>query len=35
VIHADGASMIVRRDDLAGLMRQRGWRFAEFTVRRL
>ena len=34
VIHADGASMTVRRDDLAELMRARGLDFAEFVVRR-
>jgi cell wall-associated NlpC family hydrolase len=35
VIHADGASMMVRRDDLAVLMTTRGWSWAIFTVRRL
>ena len=34
VIHADGATMTVRRDNLAELMRGRGWDFAGFTVRR-
>ena len=34
VIHADGASMMVRRDGLAGLMRERGLDFAGFVVRR-
>ena len=34
VIHADGASMMVRQDDLAGLMRERGFDFARFVVRR-
>jgi cell wall-associated NlpC family hydrolase len=34
VIHADGASMMVRRDDLAWLMRERGLDFARFVVRR-
>jgi cell wall-associated NlpC family hydrolase len=34
VIHADGASMNVRRDDLAELMRLRGLDFAAFAVRR-
>ncbi len=34
VIHADGASMTVRQDDLAGLMRERGLDFAGFAVRR-
>jgi cell wall-associated NlpC family hydrolase len=34
VIHADGASMTVRRDGLAGLMRERGLDFAGFVVRR-
>ncbi|HEV2336963.1 MAG TPA: NlpC/P60 family protein [Stellaceae bacterium] len=34
VIHADGASMTVRRDHLAGLMRRRGLDFAGFAVRR-
>ena len=34
VIHADGASMMVRRDRLAALMHERGWTFAGFTVRR-
>ena len=34
VIHADGASMTVRSDSLAGLMRERGLDFAGFVVRR-
>ena len=34
VIHADGGTMTVRRDDLAALMRVRGWTFDTFTVRR-
>jgi cell wall-associated NlpC family hydrolase len=34
VIHADGASMTVRRDSLAGLMRERGLELAGFVVRR-
>jgi len=34
VIHADGASMLVRHDGLAGLMRARGLDLAEFIVRR-
>jgi len=34
VIHADGASMMVRHESLAGLMRERGLDFAEFVVRR-
>ncbi|HVB16883.1 MAG TPA: NlpC/P60 family protein [Stellaceae bacterium] len=34
VIHADGASMTVRRDNLAELMRDRGLDFAGFIVRR-
>jgi len=34
VIHADGASMTVRRDRLAGLMRARRLDFGQFTVRR-
>ena len=34
VIHADGASMMVRRDALAALMSNRNWTFAGFTVRR-
>lgn len=34
VIHADGASMIVRRDALAALMRARGLKWGNFTVRR-
>lgn len=34
VIHADGATMMVRRDNLAELMRARGWDFAGFVVRR-
>ena len=33
-IHADGASMMVRQDDLADLMRRRGLDFADFAVRR-
>jgi cell wall-associated NlpC family hydrolase len=34
VIHADGASMMVRRDQFAALMRDRHLRFSDFTVRR-
>ena len=34
VIHADGASMTVRRDSLADLMRERGFDFSGFVVRR-
>jgi cell wall-associated NlpC family hydrolase len=34
VIHADGATMMVRRDRLGELMRARGLDFAGFTVRR-
>jgi cell wall-associated NlpC family hydrolase len=34
VIHADGASMMVRRDTLAGLMRERALDWKSFTVRR-
>jgi hypothetical protein len=34
VIHADGASMMVRQDGLAGLMRERGLDFTGFVVRR-
>jgi hypothetical protein len=34
VIHADGASMRVRRDDVAELMRARGWTPAMFAARR-
>jgi cell wall-associated NlpC family hydrolase len=34
VIHADGVSMMVRRDTVAALMRQRGLDFAGFVVRR-
>jgi cell wall-associated NlpC family hydrolase len=34
VIHADGATMTVRRDELAALMRVRGLDFAGFAVRR-
>ena len=34
VIHADGASMMVRQDGLARLMRERGLDFAGFIVRR-
>ena len=34
VIHADGASMMVRRESLAGLMRARRLDFAEIVVRR-
>ena len=34
VIHADGATMMVRRDRLAGLMRERGLALASFVVRR-
>jgi cell wall-associated NlpC family hydrolase len=33
-IHADGATMTVRRDDLARLMRERGLAFSGFVVRR-
>ena len=33
-IHADGASMMVRRDNLAGLMRARGLDWKDFTLRR-
>jgi cell wall-associated NlpC family hydrolase len=33
-IHADGATMIVRRDNLAALMRERGLDWKSFTVRR-
>jgi len=35
VIHADGASMTVRREPLAKLMRARGLCFADFAVRRI
>lgn len=35
VIHAYGEGMAVRRDKLATLMRANGWRFADFTVRRV
>lgn len=34
VIHADGASMMVRRDNLAALMGERGLEWNSFTVRR-
>ena len=34
VVHADGASMMVRQDGLAELMRERGLDFAGFVVRR-
>jgi cell wall-associated NlpC family hydrolase len=34
VIHADGVTMMVRRDSLAGLMRERRLDFAGFVVRR-
>jgi cell wall-associated NlpC family hydrolase len=34
VIHANGVSMMVRREPLAPLMRARGLDFAGFTVRR-
>ena len=34
VIHADGATMTVGRDNLATLMRQRGLKLADFVVRR-
>ena len=34
VIHADGASMTVRREALAGFMRPRGLAVASFVVRR-
>jgi len=34
VIHADGVSMMVRRDNLAALMRVRGWELQRFTPRR-
>jgi hypothetical protein len=34
VIHADGISMAVRRDDLADLMGRRGLAFADFAIRR-
>lgn len=34
VIHADGASLMVRRDNLAALMRERSLEFASFVVRR-
>jgi len=34
VIHADGVSMTVRRENLAGLLRERGLAFANLTVRR-
>ncbi|HEX3538208.1 MAG TPA: NlpC/P60 family protein [Stellaceae bacterium] len=34
VIHADGGSMMVRRDDLAALMRDRNLRLSDFTIRR-
>jgi len=35
VIHASGGDMIVRQDDLAALMRQWGYGFADLTVRRI
>jgi cell wall-associated NlpC family hydrolase len=35
VVHADGATMTVRRDSLAELMQTRGWTWVSFTVRRL
>jgi cell wall-associated NlpC family hydrolase len=35
VIHASGGAMIVRQDDLAALMRQWGYGFADLTVRRI
>jgi cell wall-associated NlpC family hydrolase len=34
VVHADGVSMMVRRDNLAGLMRDRGLDLGSFTARR-
>jgi cell wall-associated NlpC family hydrolase len=34
VIHADGVTMMVRRDNLAVLMRERGFDWKGFTVRR-
>ena len=34
VIHADGANMMVRQDNFARLMRERGLDFARFVVRR-
>jgi cell wall-associated NlpC family hydrolase len=34
VIHADGASMMVRRDDLAALMHDRNLHLSDFTIRR-
>lgn len=34
VIHADGGTMMVHRDDLTALMRDRGLDFTQFTVRR-
>jgi cell wall-associated NlpC family hydrolase len=34
VIHADGATMMVRRDNLATLMRERNWGVTDFTIRR-
>jgi len=34
VIHADGGTMMVRRDHLAALMDARGWSFGDFCVRR-
>ena len=34
VIHADGASMMVRRDNLAALMRERKLRLRDFIIRR-
>lgn len=34
VIHADGGTMMVRRDELTTLMRSRGWSFTGFAARR-
>jgi cell wall-associated NlpC family hydrolase len=34
VIHADGVTMMVRRDNLAALMRERGLDWSGITVRR-
>jgi cell wall-associated NlpC family hydrolase len=34
VIHADGATMMVSRDNLAALMRERNWGLADFKIRR-
>jgi hypothetical protein len=34
IIHADGATMTVRRDDLASLIRKRRLNPATFTIRR-